>query len=393
MTMRFRWCGWLLAVVCLVAGPVARAQGPAVEEAFQRGAVAMRNGRSADAEAEFRSAVKLAPGMAEAHLDLGLVLGREGKLTEAIASIQKALELDPKVSSAHMFLGIFLSQANRPQEAVAALKEEIAADPKNVEALTWLGTVEMGSGDATGAAEAFDRAAELQPNDLDILELRGKAHSLVARDSYAKMARIDPNSWHVHRVQGGLYADEGRHPEAITEYKAAIAKQGRNPDLYEALGDECRLANRLEEARDAYKKELELTPGNLIAMYDLGSTEVELGDAAAGIPLLETMLKTYQHAPVAEYYIGRALSVEGKDTEAAAWLERSAAEDSGGEVGKRSYYELARVYRKLQRTADAQKALVEYNRMREAQEKQNAAKIEDWRKLSGSAPVAQAAPQ
>ena len=393
MIMRFRWCGWLAAVVCLCAGAVARGQGPAVEEAFQRGAVAMRNGRSADAEAAFRSAVKLAPGMAEAHLDLGLVLGREGKLTEAIGSIQRALELDPKLPSAHMFLGIFLSQANRPQEAMAALKEEIAADPKNVEALTWLGTVEMGAGDAGAAAEAFDRAVELKPNDLDILELRGKAHSLVARDSYAKMARIDPSSWHVHRVKGNLFAEGERHSEAIEEYKAAIALEGRNPDLYEALGDECRKANRLEEARDAYKKELELTPGNLIAMYDLGSTEVELGETTVGIPLLQTMLKTYQHAPVAEYYVGRALAVEGKDAEAAGWLERSAAEDPAGEVGKRSNYELARVYRKLQRKEDADRALAAYDRMRQAQERQNAAKIEDWRKLGEGAPVGQSAPQ
>ncbi len=364
-----------------------------VEEAFQRGALAMHNGRSADAETAFRQAVKLAPQMAEAHLDLGLVLGQEGKLPEATASIQRALELDPKLSSAHMFLGIFLSQQNRPQEAIAALKQELTLQPKNVEALTWLGTVEMGAGDTVGAAAAFDRAVELAPNDLDILEYRGRAHSLVSRDSYAKMAQIDPNSWHVHRVRGELFAEEDRHPEAIAEFQAAIKLQDRNPDLYEALGDECRKANRLAEARDAYARELDLTPQNLIAMYNLGSTDVELGDGAAGVPLLQKMAGSYQHSAVAEYYTGRGLAAEGKDAEASAWLEKSAAEDPTGEVGKRSFYELARVYRKLQRSAEAQKALAEYNRLRETQERQNAAKIEDWRKFSGAPTQAIQPPQ
>lgn len=389
MTHFFQKHGWGLLAFCWFGSLNTWAQSTPVEEAFQRGALAMRNGRSADAEAAFRDAVKLAPKMPEAHLDLGLVLGREGKLPEATSSIERALELDPKLPSAHMFLGIFLSEQNRPQEAIAALREEVAGDPKNVEALTWLGTVELGAGDAGSAANAFDRALELSPNDLNLLELCGKAHSLVARDSYARMAQIDPGSWHVHRVRANLLADEERHGEAINEYKEAIKLEARNPDLYEALGDECRKANRLEEARDAYAKELELTPQNLIAMYDLGSTQVDLGNADAGVPLLEAMSAAYQHTPVAEYYIGRGLAAEGKDLEASTWLAKSAADDPAGEAGKRSYLELARVYRKLGRAEDAQKALAEYNRLRNAQESQDAAKFADWRKLTGGTPTVQ----
>ena len=370
--------------VCCLGVSISAAQSPAVQDAFQRGARAMHDGRSADAERAFRDAVKLAPEFPDAHLDLGLVLGREGKLPEAIASIQRSLQLDPALASAHMFLGIFLYQANRPEEAIASLQEEIARDSKNVEAFTWLGTVEMSVDHPDGAAAAFDRAVELAPNDLNVLELRGRAHSLVARNSYARMAQLEPGSWHVHRVQGELYAEEERHSEAIAEYQAAIKMEARNPDLYEALGDELRKANRLDEAQKAYARELELTPQNAIAMYDLGSTDVELGDAAAGVPLLQAMLKIFEHSPVAEYYVGRGLALEGKDAEAVVWLERSSLADPSGEVGKRSYYELARVYRRLQRTADAQKALAEYNRLREAQEKQNAARVEDWRKLAGA---------
>lgn len=370
-----------LVLTCSATGPCL-AQGTAVEDAFQKGAIAMRNGRTADAEAQFREAARLAPQMPEAHLDLGLVLGREGKLEPAIESLQTALRLNPKLSSAHMFLGIFLYQTNRKDEAIKELQQELALSPDNVEALTWLGTVELAAGHPEQATGPLDRAYALNPRDLNILEYRGRAHSLVASNSYSQMARIDPGSWHVHRVQGEIYAEEGRHADAIAEYEAAVKLEPRNSDLYEALGDEYRKTSQLDLAQKAFTKELALNPQNYIAMYDLGSTDIEQGNYAEGIPYLRTMLTSYTNAPVAEYYLGRGLAAQGKNEEALKWLEKSVKDDPSGEVAKRSYYELARLYRKMQQPAEAAKALAEYNRLREAADKQNAKQLQDWRKLT-----------
>ncbi len=346
----------------------------------------MHDGHTQEAEAAFREAVRLGPTLAITHLDLGLVLGREGKLDEAIVSLTEALRLDPGIEGGHLFKGIFLHQSNRQEEARTELQKEIDQHPSNAEALTWLGMVELAAGHPEKAVAPFDRAAELQPNDPNLLEFRGRAHNLVARDSYARMARLDPTSWHVHRVQAEIFADEGKHTEAIAEYETAIKLQDRNPDLYEGVGDEYRKLNQLDAAKRAYSKELELSPQNAVAMYDLGSTYIELGDNAAGVPLLQAMIKVYPGSPVAEYYLGRGLAADGKDSEAVTWLEQSARGDSGGEVGKRSYYELGRVYRRLQRPVDAQKAVAEYNRRREAKEQSDAKQVEDWQKLAGPAP-------
>ena len=223
----------------------------------------------------------------------------------------------------------------------------------------------------------------MQPDDLNILEYRGRAHNLVARDSYARMARIDPGSWHVHRVQAELYAAEDRHAEAITEYEAAVKLEPRNPDLFEGLGDEYRKTSQLDLAQKAFTQELQLAPNNEIAMYDLGSIDIEQGKYSEGVPLLQTMLRSYNNAPVAEYYLGRGLAALNKDEEALKWLQKSVQDDPSGEVAKRSYYELARLYRKMQRPAESEKALAEYTRLREASDKQSAQQIQDWRKING----------
>ncbi len=374
-----------LAVTCALAVFPASGQDARIEDAFRRGATAMHLGRTQDAEAAFREAIQLGPTLAIAHLDLGLVLGREGKLDEAIASLSEALRLDPGIEGGHLFRGIFLHQSNRQEESRAELQKEIDAHPSNAEALTWLGMVELATGHPEKAVGPFDRASELQPDDLNLLEARGRAHNLVARDSYARMARLDPSSWHVHRVQAEIFADEGKHTQAIAEYEAAIKLQDRNPDLYEGVGDEYRKLNQLDAAKRMYSKELELSPHNPVAMYNLGSTCIELGDNAAGVPLLQGMIRVYPGSPVAEYYLGRGLAADGRDSEALSWLERSAHGDPEGEVGKRSYYELGRVYRRLQRPVDAEKAVAEYNRRRQAKEQSDAKQMEDWQKLAGPA--------
>ena len=374
----------VLAVAVLLGSHTlpAQAPDPSVQQAIQRGAAAMRAGNASEAETAFRHAIELSPNLPETHLDLALVLAREGRLQDAIDELHRALAINPNLPSAHMFAGIFLSQTNRPDQGASELRLELASDPNNVEALTWLGMIELAQSHPERAVPPLDHAAELAPNDLNILEYRGRAHREVARDSYSRMARIDPSSWHVHRVQGELYAEEGKHAEAVSEFEAAVAQMPSNPDLFEELGDEYRKLNQLDPARKAFEKELKLSPTNPIAQYELGSAEVELGDSAAGVPLLKSMLGTFPGAPVAEYYLGRGLAAEGKNEEAASWLEKSARSDGGqGEVAKRSFYELGRLYRKMQRPADADHAAAEYNRIRLAEEKGRGQGSGDWRKL------------
>ncbi len=378
-------CGWLLTASG-VSQTGSGAQAGSVESLFQRGATAMRSGHIAEAEQSFREAVAQAPKMADAHLDLGLVLGREGKTDEAIRELKTALELDPKIASGHMFLGIFLYQTGHAEEAIANLRGELALTPNNTEALSWLGIAELAAGRPEKAVAPLDRAAELDPDNLDVLEYRGRAHSQVAEASYARMAKISPDSWHVHRVRGEMLASEGKHADAIAEFEAAVKGDPRNSDLWEGLGDQYRASDQLEKAQAAFQKELDLSPANPIALYDLGSTDVERGQADAGVPLLRQMIAEHSPSAVAEYYLGRGLAEQGKSDEAAEWLRKSAAADAQGEVAKRSFYELARLYRKLGRTDEATAALAEYNKRRDVTDKDYNRLREgtDWRKLDAA---------
>src|SRR5262245_4893903 len=65
------------------------------------------------AEAECREALRLNPGLAEAHNNLGAVLRARGRMDEAIAECRKAVRLRPGYAEAHNNLGAALASKGR----------------------------------------------------------------------------------------------------------------------------------------------------------------------------------------------------------------------------------------------------------------------------------------
>jgi tetratricopeptide (TPR) repeat protein len=262
---------------------------------------------------------------------------------------------------------------HRFDKAREALKEAIALNDKNAEAEMWLGVVELADGHPEGAVPPLDKAAQLTPNDLNVLDYRARAHTLVARDSYAAMYKLAPDSWQVHRALGESYAETGKTAEAISEYQTALALQPQNPDLYEALGNAYQKVSKFVEATQAYEQELRLSPNNMVAIYNLGKIAVENQEnPKAGVPLLETVVKNYQHSAPADFYLGLGLVKLGRDHDAIPYLEKVAQDESTGEMPKRAAYELARAYRRLGQVEDSNRALAQFQKYKNADEQQEA---------------------
>lgn len=361
----------LLAATCLTAQPGTRHPSGSLDDLLREGTEAIQAGKLDEAEQLFQAAVKTSPENSMALMEFGVAELRLGKSEAAADSLHRAVELSPSLQGANLFLGIAYAQMHRVDESVAALRREIGLDPKNTQAYMWIGVVELQDGHPEKATEPLDRAAELAPNDLNILEYRGKAHSAVAFASYARMAVIEPDSWHVHRVQGQMYSQQSQHKEAIAEFLLAIKQMPNNSDLYEELGTEYRKSSQLELAQQAYAKELELSPNNPIAMYNLAKIDIETNRAAEGLELLHRVVAKYQNVPATYFYLGLGEFDEGHLPEALAALEKAKAMHPEPELQPRVEYELSRVYRKLGRLEDANRAVREYTRLKAQNSKLN----------------------
>ena len=323
----------------------------------------MHQGKPADAESYFRQAVTAAPTLPDAYLGLGMSELRQGKADEAQSALSKALELNPNLKGAHLFLGICQYQTNKMDAAAASLQQEIQQQPDNVEALTWLGIVELGAGRPEDAVVPLDRAAVLNPQDPNVLDYRGRAHSLVAQESYRALTALDPDSWRVHRALGEIAAESQQWQSAVDEYQKAIAKVANNPDLYEGLGDAYQHLSRFDEATHAYEDELKLNPKNPIALYNLGKIQVQKGDPERGVALLRRAVEEHAVPAPADFYLGMGLAQTGHPEEALTWLEKSLAEHPSDFVKEGVLYQLVRVYQTLHRKEDAQRAAEDLKKM------------------------------
>jgi tetratricopeptide (TPR) repeat protein len=371
-----------LAGLALFTAPLPAQDQQQLQSVFQQGMAAMKAGHADEAEKLFQQTVTIDPGFAPGYLDMGLAQIRQGKLPEAAASLEKALELDPNAPGANMFLGIVDHQMNRSTESIEHLQKEVAAHPDSPEAQMWLGIVELSSGHPDQATGPLDRAAELSPKDENILDYRGRAHMQVAKQSYAQMYHLDPGSWRVHRLNAQIAAEADQREHAIQEYLAAIKIAPKQADLYEELGEEYRKTGALDLAEKAYAEQLSLTPGNPVAMYNLGSVCVDRAQEQTGVPLLEQVVKIYDAPTVADYYLGRGLAAEGKNDQAVTSLQR--ATQVTGEVQRQAWYELGQLYRKMGKSADARAALEKYQQLRQTADRENAKQVEDWRQLNVS---------
>lgn len=372
-------------VLLLGLAPTLWAQGSSnaqLNDSFHRGAQAMAAGNAAAAEADFKRATEVAPEFAPAFLDLGLSQLRQDKLEDAIASLRKALALDPSAQGAHLFLGIAEYQSHHIPESLNDLKQAINQDPGNVQPLLWMGIVEMNAGHPENATGPLDKAAALDPKNENVLDYRVQAHLAVAKQSFTELYRIDPGSWRLHRLNAVIDAQADDHKQAAQEYEMAIKLSPNQSELYEGLGWEYQALGEIPQAQQAFAMQLKLTPGNPIAMYNLACAEVENEQPKAALPLLESVVKIYKSPTDADYYLGRALSLVGRNEEAVK--EYTRATQVPGLTQQRAWFQLAQVYRNLGKTAEAHEAVVKYQQLRQRADRENAKQVEDWRKLNAA---------
>jgi len=82
----------------------------------------------------FAETVRVQPGLAAAHYNLGNALFREGRQAEAVESLRKALAIDPDYALAHDGLGVALHAQGRLGEATDHYRRAVKLDPNNPDA-------------------------------------------------------------------------------------------------------------------------------------------------------------------------------------------------------------------------------------------------------------------
>lgn len=138
--------------------------GQEADEAFNRGNALAGRGLHAEAAAEYREALRLAPRDFEAMSNLAGCLRRLGRSDEAIALYGAALALQPREAQLHANLSAALHAAGRFEEAAASLRRLLEIEPQRADAHRNLGWQLLSLGRfAEGWAEYRWRATGAAP--------------------------------------------------------------------------------------------------------------------------------------------------------------------------------------------------------------------------------------
>ena len=181
--------------------------------------------RADEADAAFRSALRIRPDLLPGWLDLGALLAEQGDPAQALDAYSRARELDANCAPAWIGTGLALSAMQRHPEAVEALRHAIDLDRGNAAAWEGLTAAHIAESRLDLAAAAARRALRLHPESAAL--------------------------WHQF---GMVQAQRGDRAQAIqAQHESLRLQPGYVPALYE-LGALYHAQGERAKSREAYEK-------------------------------------------------------------------------------------------------------------------------------------------
>lgn len=374
--VRHRLAGVAAVAGVLFAGPApleARQQAdPAVlKQHASEGERALSEGRYADAQKAFETLRGLSPGTAEIHARLGLIYFQQGKFSEAIAPLREAIRLKPALPKVDALLGMSLSELGRYEEALPAVTKAFSQTADAVlrrMAGLHLQRIYTGLGRDREAVDAALRLSSLYPDDPEVLYHSSRLFANFAYLQTMRLATVAPDSVWLHQAAGEANESQGLYDAAVREYRQVLSAAPRRPGIHFRIGRVLLERSRNEPASDdvagarkEFEAELALDPTNANAAYELAEMHRKAGELEPARRLFDQAVTHYpgfQHARVG---LARTLIALGRPAEALPHLAAALKSNPENDV---AYYQAAQAYGALGNTAEQEKALGEFNRVR-----------------------------
>jgi tetratricopeptide (TPR) repeat protein len=136
-----------------------------VKQHLARASELKKGKQYAQAEREYRAALKLDPDRADVHFSLGYVLLEQKQWAGAAAENREALRLRPEMAAAHNNLGIALARQGNLDGAIGEYQQAVDIRPKYALAHHNLGSALEKKGNLEAAAKELRLASQLEPNN------------------------------------------------------------------------------------------------------------------------------------------------------------------------------------------------------------------------------------
>ncbi len=342
---------------------------------FQRAVALQQEGKFAEAADEYRALLKRKSDYVEAQANLGVVLARLGKYDEAVSAYTAALKLAPQLTQIQLNLGIAHYRAGQMQQAADVLQKFLQQTPHSIQARQLYGLALATLGRDAEAIEQLTPTLDAASPDAAVLYTLGLSQLRAAKPGFRttleRLAAFPAGLPALHLLQGQAFLRDLEFEQALEELNEAKKLNADLPRLYYALGlAHLKLAHN-QEALTNFAEEAKRSPRDYLTLYHLAFTQEATDQLEPALQSVNVALQLDPQSTEANALLSKILSRQGKNAEALPPLERAVAKDPTDPVKR---YMLARLYRQLGRTEDANREFVEVQRLKAEQLKNDRAR-------------------
>jgi len=312
----------------------------------------------------------LTPGVFEVQANLGLAYYSDNRILEASKAFERALKLNPKMTQAEMMLGLCYAELGRNQQAVSILSPAFRHPPdKQMGRLLGLDLQRAyeGLNQHDKAVAVADELLQRYPNDPEILFHSSRLYADRAYELMTQLMQVASGSVWLRYATAEVHASLQRYDLAIVEYRNVLAMEPRMPGIHLRLGrailQGSKEMNAVDEALHEFELELNLSPDNSDAEYEIGEIYRQRGEFE---PALAHFSKAVQHHPdftQARIGLASTLISQGRSREALGHLLAAVRIEPRNDV---AHFRLAAVYKALGDTANQQKEMAVFQKLHSA---------------------------
>jgi len=230
---------------------------------FQEGLDLLEAGSLAEAVLAFEATVQKESEHVAGWEHLGTTQAANEKDAQAVTALLRCRELDPDNSRVLMQLAVSYTNESCYADAIHSLKDWLLRNPRfkqYASNLQQAGTVR--ESEEGWAQEYFF----VHPKD----------HASCSQMFEAALTyHLDPD---VHIGLGVLYNISHEYDKAVFNFREALKERPNDHMLWNKLGATLANSNRSSEALDAYNRALDINPGYVRCLYNLGIAYTNLGE-------------------------------------------------------------------------------------------------------------------
>jgi predicted Zn finger-like uncharacterized protein len=329
------------------------------------GDIHLARSRISLAEAAYGRALKQSPRASRALAGIGEALFRSGRYSEALAKFEAGAQADPDDPVLQVGNAKSKLMLERIEEATKALAALVQARPNDAVPALWYGRALEAGGARDRAAAVYRNAIAKTPAGSELVDVTIALAVLLSQEGQgdeaqkvlaAAQERL-PESPALRRAIGEVALGQGRHADAIKEFRRALEldkddlatrfrlgvalRRNQNYDEATKVFDEVgavdkdypglalergllfEATGRSEEALKAYEGALAKAPGDADLMLRVGCGNVAAGRLGPAEELLRKVLSLRQNSAEANHCLGRALLEAGKFADAQRLLDRA----------------------------------------------------------------------